>query len=189
MEEKIRSFIAIEINNAFAQELKRIQEHLKNSLDGKINWVEPKNIHLTLRFLDNITPAQTEQIKQIIIKIARKNKEFSINPGILSAFPSILNPQILWVGIASGCKQLRDIAKTLQDELAKINFSPDEKPFHPHLTLGRIKFTKDKKAFGKMSKEIVVNSSLVSRVNRIVLFKSTLTPQGAIYSPIHTVEF
>ncbi len=187
MSQTIRAFIAIDISAAIRQELKTIKAQLKTTIFGKISWVKPENIHLTLKFLGDISEAQLEQIKGIITQVSQANKPFTLTLGKLGAFPSISNPRIIWVAIESEAERTKVIARQLEEKLEAIGWTPEEKKFHPHLTLARVKFIKDKKIFENCRQKINP-PSLTTRINEIILFKSTLTPQGAIYTTLFAAK-
>ena len=98
----------------------------------------------------------------------------------MGCFPDAKRPRVLWVGVEQGGERLCTIARAFEEGLAQYGFKK-EKRFHPHLTLGRIK--KPCVVDAVLEKSIATESF---SVDMIVLFKSTLTPQGAVYEPIET---
>ncbi len=183
MENTLRAFIAVDINAVIRKELVRIQSELKKSLKGKISWVEPKNIHLTLRFLGQIDNKQLKKIKEIVQETAQKIKKFNMDLGVIGAFPDVCDPQIIWVGINYGFNQLNEINAKLEDKLETINFAVGEKYFHPHLTIGRIKSIYGKNPLPEITQNIRPKQ-VTESVDKIIIFQSELTPQGAKYSKL-----
>ncbi|MCP4649406.1 MAG: RNA 2',3'-cyclic phosphodiesterase [PVC group bacterium] len=189
MNDSIRTFIAITINGQLRQELHRIQTLYKKNLSGKISWVAQENIHLTLKFLDNISQSQATKIKTILTQISQKNKSFIIRPDTLGAFPNLKNPRVLWVGIKSGQKQLQSLNIQIENQLEQIGFPKNEKSFHPHFTLARIKTIESQENNRPSFAQAEVNTTITSPANKITLFQSKLTPQGAIYTKLFESEF
>jgi 2'-5' RNA ligase len=179
MGEKIRSFIAIELNKEIQDALANIQTDLRSS-GADIKWVKPRNIHLTLKFLGNIDTNLIPKIKNILEDITKKYKNFSGDLTELGAFPKLHNPRVIWVGMQTGKDKIISITKELEDNLSKIGIPQEEKEFHPHVTLGRIK-----SSINRLKLVELLNNTKISilkfQVKKITLFKSTLTPEGPIY--------
>ncbi len=186
--ELLRSFIAIELTNELHEELRILQQELKKS-DIYAKWVSPENIHLTLKFLGNVDTGQIEKIKNILEEISKETKPFYLNLSGIGAFPKLDYPRVLWVGIEEGKNETIEIANKLEDGLEKIGFQKENRSFSPHLTLARIKSSKNKDRL----KTLVEQNAFISKnkvyVDKLTLFKSTLTPKGSIYSKIYEGSF
>ncbi|MBI4845403.1 MAG: RNA 2',3'-cyclic phosphodiesterase [Candidatus Omnitrophica bacterium] len=183
MRNEKRTFIAVEINNETREELTRIQIALKKELSGTFSWVKPENIHLTLRFIGHINEEQINTITTIISEITKKTQSFNADLGVLGTFPSLANPLVLWVGINFGYNQLNQISAHLEEKLEQINFAAGEKYFHPHLTLCRIKKIETKNNLSNILQSIPPKP-VPFQINKIVLFESTLSKDGAQYSKL-----
>ncbi len=183
MENTLRAFIAVDLTSEIRKELVRLQSELKKSLKGRIAWVEPENIHLTLRFLGQINDKQLEEIKKIVQETAKKIKKFNMDLGVIGAFPDVSNPRIVWVGINFGFNQLNEINAELEDKLETINFAVGEKYFHPHLTIARIKSLEGENILDEITQKIRPKQ-LPETVDRLIIFQSELTPQGAKYTEL-----
>ncbi len=181
MNNVLRVFIAVDINPEIRQELIRIHSELKSRIKGDLSWIEPENIHLTLRFLGQVTDEQLEEIKKIVEAISKKVKKFYMDLGAIGAFPDILNPRIIWVGIKFGFDQLNELNAELEDRLETINFAVGEKYFHPHLTIARVKSLEGKNTIAEIAKEIIPKQ-LPTIVDKLVIIQSELTPKGAKYT-------
>ncbi|MFA5146369.1 MAG: RNA 2',3'-cyclic phosphodiesterase [Candidatus Omnitrophota bacterium] len=187
----MRTFIAIEISDDICGALAQIQSRLKYA-GADVKWVEPRNIHLTLKFLGEITEEKAGKIKSILDDIGSRTKPFEINLKEIGAFPRIESPRVIWVGLDKGAKESVELAGRIDDELSNIGFAKESRPFAAHLTLGRVKSPKNKEVL----KEKVMSSgsfqlSAIScqLIKSIVLFKSTLTPHGSIYTKLHESHF
>jgi 2'-5' RNA ligase len=178
----IRSFIAIELNKDIQESLAKIQSQLR-AARADVKWVKPENIHLTLKFLGNIDIDLITKINGIFEELGKKYQSFPADLNTLGAFPKIKNPRVIWAGMQKGKDEVIVIVKELEKQLAKIGIAKEEKEFHPHVTLGRLRSPYNRaslvEALEKNSKVPTLNFT----VDKIVLFKSTLTPKGPIYEP------
>jgi 2'-5' RNA ligase len=179
----MRTFIAIELPKNIKDFLVRLQDQLKKSR-ADVKWVQPQNIHLTLKFLGEIDEQKLDKIVLILEEITKTNNSFYIRISSLGAFPKIRFPRVIWVGIDKGDMETAQIAKVLEEEIAKIGIPPEKRPFSSHITIGRVRSNLNQ---GELAKNLddLANSSLGENleflVTKIMLFKSTLTPKGPIY--------
>jgi 2'-5' RNA ligase len=183
----MRIFIAIELNEEMHNKLAAIQSKLKPA-GADVKWVEPQNIHLTLKFLGETPPEKIEKIKNTLDAIAANTNTFNISLSQIGAFPNINSPRVIWVGIkdvGAPCN-VTLLASEIENELAKLGFPKEDRPFSAHLTLGRVRSPKDRERL----KEQITSSATLWRdfamtVSTITLFQSTLTPKGPIYTALH----
>jgi 2'-5' RNA ligase len=173
----MRTFLAVEIPESVRKVIHDlIQIEAKKELP--IKWVKFENLHITLKFLGEIEENNKSKMAPAIAEICQKHSPFSVQLAGLGCFPNPRNPRVVWVGVKQGGEELCTIAADLEEELARFGFK-EEKRFHPHLTIGRIK--KFCKVDDILTKSV---STDVFRVNSIVFFKSTLKPDGPIYEKL-----
>jgi len=188
----VRAFVALELDNRIQIRLGEIQEKLKKS-GVNIRWVKPENIHLTMKFLGQITSGQIEQIKRALEETAETKKPFFIGLGKLGTFPKPEHPKVIWAGIKEGCKETIQFDKELEARLQTLGFTPEAREFRPHLTLGRIRLPhQDKKSLRRLKEIILFLNSQTAKplktlAAQVTLFQSTLTPEGSAYTPLHKV--
>lgn len=187
MSEKIRSFIAIELDKQTQENLARIQNELKPS-GADIKWVEPKNIHLTLKFMGDIETDLIAKIKNILEDLSKIHRKFSATINELGAFPTSRSPRVIWAGIETGKENSISIASDLENNLSKLGIPKEERDFVPHLTLGRVKSPINRFKLSELLNKNKNISDLNFVADRIVLFKSTLTPKGPIYEAMIEVN-
>ena len=184
----MRTFIAIELSPEIKESLARIQSHLKYS-GADVKWVETDNIHLTLKFLGDITEENCGKIRSILDEIGRSVKPFEMSVKDIGAFPNIDYPRIIWVGLDKGTVESKILAEKIGKEVLKIGFQKEPRPFTPHLTIGRVRSPKNKEAlkqkFTTHSLQLTTKPQLISS---IMLFQSTLTPKGPIYTKLHEAK-
>jgi 2'-5' RNA ligase len=179
----MRTFIAIELPQEIKTALSRLQDQLKTTA-ADVKWVQPQNIHLTLKFLGERDDKKIEKIMQILEETAKDKNCFQIRIWSLGAFPKINFPRVIWVGIDQGDNETKEIAKDLEERIAKIGIPKEDRPFSSHITIGRTRSTLNREklveGLNKLADYFVENKLEFTAV-KITLFKSTLTPQGPIY--------
>ncbi|MCD4740507.1 RNA 2',3'-cyclic phosphodiesterase [archaeon] len=164
----MRCFIGVPLNKKTRQELTKIQQHFCES-NTKMKLVEPENLHVTLHFLGEIK--NTEPIKKKLAQIKQKSFELQVNG--LGAFPNKNHARVLWARINKG----KETLKSLHDEIT-------HGEYHPHITLARIRTKPDE----TLKKLLEQQLQLSMPVNKIVLYQSTLTPDGPKYSKVQEIE-
>ena len=174
-----RIFIAIKIEPE--NNLLRIHSSLKAILgDEKINWVDPANIHLTLAFLGD---TEEERIKVAAIMLKQKCSsfgEFDFNLSGTGVFKDFSDPRVIWIGIENSEKlvELHDAIKTGLDDTG---FKTEDRPFRPHITIGRIKFIKNINALKEVIERYRNTDIQKVIVKEVILYESTLKPSGPVY--------
>ena len=187
MSNTLRTFIAITLNSEIQQFLSRTQDHLKK-LGCDIKWVKPENIHFTLKFLGDVKLKKIDEVKQTLENLAKNMQPVDIELTQLGAFPNVQRPRILWAGIKDEEKRITQFAKLLEDHFGKIGFKKEKKPFSPHLTIGRIRSPKNLNLLSEMISKYSLPVDLKQTAQNITLYKSTLTPAGPIYEPLHSAD-
>lgn len=195
----MRLFIAIELSEQIRGTLAQIESHLKYA-GADVKWVEKDNIHLTLKFLGEVPEEKIEKIKSILDDIGKTIKSFELSlkvseegsdPFRIGAFPSINNPRVIWVGLDKGAKESIELAGKIDEELSKIGFQKETRPFAAHLTIGRVRSSKNREALKQ--KVLFSNSQLptpnAQLISAITLYHSKLTPKGPIYTKLYETKF
>jgi 2'-5' RNA ligase len=182
MSEAIRSFIAFDMDSESI--LKRITDvqNLLAKTGADLKLVEPKNIHITLRFLGNINTLMVEKIHEEMKKVQFTTFDIKIHG--VGAFPNPHYPRVLWAGITQGADQLRSIFNQLEPSLRSLGFAPDSKGFSPHLTIARVKSGRNKAELAKCLTESADYEFGIVRAQCLRLKRSDLTPKGPIYSTL-----
>ena len=181
----IRSFIAIETPKEIRDNIGVLQTKFKTGLDNLVRWVAIENMHLTLIFLGEVKEDFLNMVKVQLTSMAKTAKPFEANLNGLGAFPSQKSPRIIWIGIDKGKNEIIDLQLKVEKSLVPIGYKPETRKFHPHLTVGRVK--------GVIKDTIkIFETNYTSHnfpVKSIVLFKSTLRPQGPIYEKLEEFHF
>ena len=186
----IRSFLAIEFPGTIRKKIEDVQRDLRSS-NADVRWVNPGHIHLTLKFFGNIEESSIESIIQSIEEPVRTISPFPLRIRGIGSFPNLKNPRVIWMGLVELVdekKILVSLQKELERELKRIGFQPEDRPFHPHLTLGRMRSSRGKdELVGRMEK-LKEEEFGDFQIEKIILFKSDLKPTGPIYTPLREVK-
>ena len=182
---EIRAFIAIEIPTNIAEELEGAKQSLATRLkNGEVKWVKSENIHLTLRFLGNVHVSKLPSIYKSLDQAAALTHPFSLELGAVGCFPNPRRPRVVWIGLKGDLDLLSAIQKQVEQALIPLGWDPEDRRFHPHLTLGRVK---DSRALVEArfpwGEEITSGSF---NVDQIHLAESQLLPTGAVYTIKHS---
>ncbi len=183
----IRSFLAIEVPAAILKKIEKLQEDLKSS-DTDVRWVSSDKIHLTLKFFGNIEDSQIDPIINSITEPVQTKQPFQVRVRGTGAFPNPKNPRVIWVGLTEGKEVLIRFQKELEASFERIGFQTEDRSFHPHLTLGRVKSGRGKGSLAAKIENYREEEFGEFRVERVILFKSDLKPSGPVYTVLREVR-
>jgi 2'-5' RNA ligase len=183
----IRSFLAIELPKPILRKIEEVQGDLR-STRADVRWVNPEKIHLTLKFFGNIEESRIEPIFKSIEEPIRNTLPFSLEVRGVGAFPHLRNPRVIWMGLVDGREVLVSFQKQIETQLEKIGFQPEDRPFHPHLTLGRMKSSRGKEELVGRIERHKEEEFGDFQVERVILFKSDLKPSGPIYTLLKEIK-
>ena len=189
--EQIRSFIAIELPDGLKLALTRLQDQLKSGSQAPVKWVDPKGIHLTLKFLGDISADMVDKITIALEDAVRGISPFNLEVKGLGAFPSLKRAQVVWVGVTGEVGRLSQLQQGIESSLATLGFVPESRKFTPHLTLARLRdraTPEERQSLGQLIASTRFEATYTIRVDTISLMRSQLTREGAIYSQISSVK-
>ena len=187
MPKTVRTFIAIEIPKTVISKIRELQDAIKAS-GFKIRWVRAENIHLTLKFLGDIEESKIVEIAEAVSKTAEEHSPISLKAKGIGVFPGIKRPRVLWVGLAGQLEALVKLQTTLDENSIVLDFPREKRPFKGHLTMGRIKDRIDVKKLGDALMAFRGFESETFTAGQIILYKSELTPSGAVYTKLVSVS-
>ncbi len=177
----IRSFLAIELPRTIQEKIEEIQEDLK-STHADVRWVSPEKIHLTLKFFGNIEESKIEPIVKSIEGSIQATPPFSLKAKGMGAFPYLKNPRVIWMGLTDGKEKVISLQQRLEGLLEKIGFEAEDRPFQPHLTLGRVKTSRGREELGRGIEKYREEEFGDFHVETVLFFKSDLRPSGPVYT-------
>ncbi len=178
----MRCFIAIDLCDAVRQAVAGCIEQLE-PLSRDIRWVPPANLHLTLKFLGEVSDVHVRDVNRRLQELAAVSAPFSLEVFGTGVFPNTRRPTVLWIGIQQS-PGLVHLQEGVEKTLAQLGFPPEARRFAPHLTIGRVKGVRGVDAALKhlLTFQNAFFGSI--NVNEIMLMQSVLSPSGAIYSAV-----
>lgn len=183
----LRAFIAVEMPSPVVDAIRQQQQVLKRN-DTDLRWVRPENLHLTLRFLGDISPAAIGTVQTAMERSIYKQRPFSLMLKGGGVFPGVKRPRVMWVGIEGEVDALGNLHRQLTACLAEQGIPAENRPFKGHLTIARIKDRLDAEELSKMLSCLTIFKTEPFMVNGMDLFKSDLTPKGAVYTRLVTAK-
>jgi 2'-5' RNA ligase len=186
----IRVFLAVELSSDVRKKLSELQQQLRKTLPP-INWVRPESIHLTLKFLGFVDPSIISQLLSVLKPIGKKQHVFSIDVHGLGVFPQVKHPRIFWIGLTGNTQALQELVLEIEAALEPLGFPPEEKAYHPHLTLARIKRENATVGSALLENQVLEKDQHLGTltIDRFTLIQSDLDSSGARYTSLWTVPF
>jgi 2'-5' RNA ligase len=183
----IRAFIAIDLSDEIQLRLEEVQKNYRAQLNNiPIRWVVAENIHLTLKFLGDVSLSNLNILTDMIGVEISSHHQFDISVGGSGAFPNNRHPRVIWIGVEAP-SELAAIQNGIETTTARLGYTREERPFTPHLTLGRVSRninSQDVKIISKTLDSTRVGFLGVTCVDKIHLYRSDLHPTGAVYTQI-----
>jgi 2'-5' RNA ligase len=176
----MRTFIAIDLDESLKRALETLAGEIK-PLSGGVSWVGPAGMHLTLKFLGEISEADAARISSALEETVPRHRVFALVLEGTGTFPpGRREPRVLWVGVVPG-PPLLALQEDIEKEMAKLGFEREKRPFHPHLTLGRVKSPSRLDPLVQEMKKYQGQKFGEMSVQKFTFFQSTLKPSGAEY--------
>ena len=183
----LRAFIAVEIPPEIHKAIESKTAPLRVALDSSlVRWVETSNIHLTLKFLGGVSPANVELLTQMLNVEVGQHQPFALKFGGLGAFPNHRRPRVIWIGIQAPAG-FEALQHGIEAAAATLGYPSEKRPFSPHLTIGRVKQNASPAGMQKVRnalEETEVGVLGTIQVTAVHLFKSDLKPTGAVYTQL-----
>jgi len=188
-DESWRVFIAIELPAKVRRKLKAHIDRLRESVpEASASWSREDNLHLTLKFLGDTPVSQIETLSQAAKSAASQLSSFELVIKGCGAFPSRGQPRVIWIGIEDRSGQLGKLHHGLEQECAQAGFAREQRPFHPHLTIARIRKPHGSRQLAIMHEEIGFEAETVS-VSALAVVRSELSSKGSRHTAISRHEF
>ncbi len=179
----MRLFIAIdlgdEVRGSVRQELAKLQP-----LAPHAKWAHLEGMHVTLVFLGYVEDARVPEVKAIAEEVARRHGPVKFAVEGVGGFGSSTRPRVLWVGLTGDIEVLGALKSDLEKRLAPLGYQPEKRPFKPHLTLARSRAPSGDPALARCIRSCRASTFGQAKVDRIILFRSDLSPKGARYTPL-----
>ena len=187
----IRSFFACEISPELRKNIEKLQSELKAVLPRSVKWVNPGNIHLTIKFIGEFNPSHRNKLETSLTKALETIKPFKIAIKGLGVFPSFSKPRIIWLGINAE-KELAQLVQIVNQECIYIGYPREKRSFSAHITIGRVKSYTNSEDRKSIADEIKSRGSIIigsQTIESLLFIKSNLTPSGPIYKNLSIFPF
>ena len=182
----LRAFIAIEIPSSIQRAIQQATSGLHQELKGLVRWTAPENIHLTLKFLGDISQSSMESLTQLLCAEADMISPFEFHVHGFGSFPISRLPRVLWVGIQAPAG-LEAMYRGIEAACTRLGYEAEPRGFSPHLTIGRVKqdiSAAHRGTIRRALEAVKIDSLGTARVDSVHLFKSDLKPSGAVYTKL-----
>jgi 2'-5' RNA ligase len=154
-----------------------------------VSWIPERNLHLTLKFLGEIPPGRIDEVAGLMAGAAREIPPFEFRVEEGGGFPSLRAPRVLWIGIREPLELVGKLHQNMEDALSGAGFPRDERPFHPHVTVGRVK-GKVAPGWGEKYASVVLGTTFGTvYATSYRLYESRLSPSGANYTVLREIPF
>jgi 2'-5' RNA ligase len=182
----MRVFIAIDIDEKTRAAIADVQEQLNAKVDikkGDVKWVEPKNIHLTLKFLGEIDDSKLPEIQEITEQVAEAHKNFTLDIESVGSFGG-RSAKVVWVGAGKGTEELLVLQKDLDSRLEQSGYPKEDREFSAHLTICRVRNPKAGLKLAEAVRQFEKLKLGSISANAVCVYQSQLTSEGPIYTQL-----
>ncbi len=178
-----RSFVCIELPEEIKKKLAELQSRLRPLARGAVSWPKPEGLHLTLKFLGDVDPGRLDAAADALLAGCAESHGFQVSLRGTGGFPDLRAPRVLWAGLSEPSGELEKLQLRMEQAFRANGFAPEERPFSPHLTIARVKAPREVAALARQWQATVVENLCFS-VQEVVLMRSDLRPEGAVYTPL-----
>jgi len=181
----MRTFIAIPLPNECQVLLDQMQRYLRDC-NADVRWVAIPSIHLTLKFLGEVDPEAIPKLNLMLREACKSERRIELVLRGLGCFPNARNPRVIWCGIDGETDSLLRLQHGVESSCAQLGFAPEDRPFRPHLTLGRVQ---GRRNLQPLMDRVLGGYDLACtfQADRFHIYKSSLKPQGAVYTVLNTI--
>jgi 2'-5' RNA ligase/ribosome silencing factor RsfS/YbeB/iojap len=182
----LRAFIAVEIPIAIRQAVREVTSDLQKGMGSLVRWVPMENMHLTLKFLGDISASNVDMLTQMIRSEVDLYNCFQLNG--LGSFPDLKRPRVIYIGIQAPAA-LVTLHRGIESASRRLGYESEERGFSPHLTIGRVKqnvTVTEQQTIRRALAGAKIDSLGTARVDSVHLFRSDLKPTGSVYTLLYS---
>jgi len=180
----LRAFIAVEIPIVIRQAVCDAASDLQTEVGALVRWVPMENMHLTLKFIGDISPSNVDMLSQMLRAEADLFNCFELHLSGLGSYPSLKRPRVIYIGIQAPAA-LEALHRGIESASRRLGYESEERGFSPHLTIGRVKqnvTATEQQTIRRALEETKIDSLGTARVDSVHLYKSDLKPTGSVYT-------
>lgn len=175
----IRTFLALPASTDIQQQMAAVQSQLK-ATQADVKWELQDKFHITLKFLGSVEQSNIESLSPAIANAVQSFSTFEITYNSLGAFPNPQNPHVVWIGTKPN-QAVLELQSAVEKTCSDFGFQKEERAFHPHITFGRVKGTRNLARLTEAIKTVTFEP-MQSRCSEVLLMKSDLRSTGSIYT-------
>jgi RNA 2',3'-cyclic 3'-phosphodiesterase len=187
MADTIRAFVALNLPADILDHVAGLQAALK-ARGLRLRWVKPQNLHLTLKFLGELPVASVADVGLALRRACREAAPVALTVQGMGVFPGIRRARVLWAGLGGQVEVLQSLYSRIEDELAGLGLAREKRGFKAHLTLARMKGPLAARDLLAAVEETGGYEPRSFLARKIILYKSDLRPQGAVYTPLVEID-
>ena len=150
---------------------------------GDVSWVKMPALHLTLRFLGAVAAEKVASISEALDGLTAGRNPFFVTVEGVGAFPDIRRPRVIWIGLRDG-EPLVHFQRAVEASIETLGFEPEARPFQPHLTIGRVRSSRNDRALIRELETEASWSAGVFGLSEFCLMRSELRAGGAVHTPL-----
>jgi 2'-5' RNA ligase len=181
----LRAFIAIEIPSSIQSAIEQATDGLRKAVDSSlVRWVPPANMHLTLKFLGDVSETNLQFIKHMLMQECAQHPAFDLQIGKLGFFPNSKRPRVIWIGLKAPTA-LAMLQNAIETAAERLGYTKEERDFSPHLTIGRVRPNLTAAEMGRVSAALEaahVGMLGTVSIDSVHLYQSELRPTGSVYT-------
>ncbi|HEX5941436.1 MAG TPA: RNA 2',3'-cyclic phosphodiesterase [Anaerolineales bacterium] len=184
----LRAFIAVEIPLELREAIGGATAPLQKGIGSSVRWVPTENMHLTLKFLGDVSPANVEMLSQMLRAEAGLFNCFDLDLSGIGSFPNLKRPRVIFIGIHAP-PMLEALQRGIESASRRLGYESEERGFSPHLTIGRVKqnvTATEQQSIRRALEETRIDSLGTARVDSVHLYKSDLKPAGSVYTRLYS---
>ncbi len=182
----LRAFIALPLPSDIQREFAKLQRQLIES-GAEVKWVAADKFHITLKFLGDMESSKPQLISDKLQNSIGGLSSFDLVFDSLGAFPNVSRPRVVWIGTEEN-EHVEGIQSRVERVCDSFGFAKEDRPFHTHVTLGRVKGNRDLDRLTAKLKSITFKP-LIARCSELHIIRSELKPSGSVYTLLNSIPF
>jgi len=184
----LRAFIAVEIPLAIRQAVCKATSDLQKEISSLVRWVPMENMHLTLKFLGDVSPSNVDMLTEMLRAEADLFNCFEFHLNGLGSFPSLKRPRVIFIGIQAP-PILETLHRGIESASRRLGYETEDRGFSPHLTIGRVKqniTATEQQTIRRALEATTIDALGTTKVDSLHLYKSDLKPTGSVYTRLYS---
>jgi len=178
-----RTFLALDLDEPIRRQLGNTQRELDRA-GATVRWTKAAQLHVTVKFLGDVADEDLPQVCELAQQAAAEVEPFDFEVAAVTPGPPRGAMRMVWVDIADETGRMAQLNSRLESAYAEMGFRRENRRFHPHLTLGRIKAPRRLSELGRAVSAMSTRTFGTQSADNLIVYASQLTPQGPIYTPL-----